>query len=196
MHQTIAWANDDPGLSPSGVNRLQWVNTLGLRQKKCPFADNFKFLFLYENCWILLQILLKYVPNVQLKKPTWVQIMAYWVLLQKLFHFEPLWHNIDATVAQHLSKITFVICNHWFKHLHNSLQCLSLPTLCADVYPMSCCHHPDIWKLEYIKFLSGTSSMWRRCSLFSLLSCISTKLLHFWPLGGVQIILEVYFSNF
>ena len=62
-------------MSPWG----QWVNTLRPRQDGRLFPDDiFKCIFLNENAWILLEILLKFVPKVQINNiPALVQIMAW-----------------------------------------------------------------------------------------------------------------------
>ena len=70
-------------LSPYGVTRPQWVNTLRPRQNWRPFADDiFKTIFFNENIWISLQISLKCVPTfvckVRIKNIlALVQIMAW-----------------------------------------------------------------------------------------------------------------------
>ena len=55
------------------------VNTLRLRQNGCHFlGDIFKCIFLNENEWISIKILLKFVPKGQINKiPSLVQIMAW-----------------------------------------------------------------------------------------------------------------------
>ena len=57
--------------------RGRWVNTLRLRQNVCHFAhDSFKCTFQNENCCILFQISLRFVPNGPINKvSTLVQIM-------------------------------------------------------------------------------------------------------------------------
>ena len=51
-------------LSPYGVTRPYWVNTLRLRQNGCRFADdNFKHIFLNENVMISIKISLKCLPK-------------------------------------------------------------------------------------------------------------------------------------
>ena len=62
-----------------GIMRPQWVNTLGPRQHFSHFADDvFKWIFVNENVWILLQISLKFVLKVRIDNiPALVQIMAW-----------------------------------------------------------------------------------------------------------------------
>ena len=56
-----------------------WLNTLRPRQNGRHFADDvFKCIFLNENVWILLKILLKFVPKGPINNiPALVQIMAW-----------------------------------------------------------------------------------------------------------------------
>ena len=61
------------------ITSIVLLNTLRPRQT-CPLLTNdiFKCIFLNENVWILLEISLKYVPNVQINNsPSLVQIMAW-----------------------------------------------------------------------------------------------------------------------
>ena len=60
----------------SGLNVL--INTLRPRQNCRHFTDIFKRIFLNENIWISLKILLKFVPKVPINNiPALVQIMAW-----------------------------------------------------------------------------------------------------------------------
>ena len=56
-----------------------FLNTLKLRQNGCCFADdNFKCIFLNENCCILIEFSLKFVPQGPVNNiPALVQIMAW-----------------------------------------------------------------------------------------------------------------------
>ena len=55
-----------------------WTNRL--RQNGHHFVDNiFKSIFLYKNCYILVQISMKYVPKGSIKNmPALIQIRAQW----------------------------------------------------------------------------------------------------------------------
>ena len=51
-------------ITPYGITRPQWVNTLRPRQNGRHFADDmFKCIFLNENVWIPIEISLKFVPK-------------------------------------------------------------------------------------------------------------------------------------
>ena len=65
-------------LSPYGVTRPQWVNTLRLRQNGRHFSDDIsKCIFFNENVWILLKISAKFVLKVQINNiPSLVKIMT------------------------------------------------------------------------------------------------------------------------
>ena len=58
---------------------MEMVNTLGPRQNGHHFADDiFKCIFLNENVWISIKILLKFVPKGPINNiPSLVQIMAW-----------------------------------------------------------------------------------------------------------------------
>ena len=66
-------------MSPYGITRTQWVNSLRPRQNGRHFADNvFKCIFLNENVWILFKISLKFVPKGPINNiPSLVQVMAW-----------------------------------------------------------------------------------------------------------------------
>ena len=61
------------------VNNLGLINTLRLRQKGRHFPDDiFKWIFLNENAWILINISLEFVPRGPINNiPTLVQVMAW-----------------------------------------------------------------------------------------------------------------------
>ena len=58
---------------------LSGINTLRPRQNGRHFADDiFKWIFLNENAWIPIKILLKFVPLAPINNiPAWVQMMAW-----------------------------------------------------------------------------------------------------------------------
>ena len=62
-------------------NRAEVINTLRLKQNSRHFADDisiFKLILLYENCWILFQIPLKFIPiGLINNKPALIQIMSW-----------------------------------------------------------------------------------------------------------------------
>ena len=66
-------------MSPNGVTRPQWVNTLRPKQNVCHFADNnFNCIFLNENVWSSIKIPLKFVPKVIINNISeLVQIVAW-----------------------------------------------------------------------------------------------------------------------
>ena len=59
--------------------KLQYVNTLSLRQNGHHFSDDiFKCIFLYEDVWFSLNISLKFVPKFRINNiPALVQIMVW-----------------------------------------------------------------------------------------------------------------------
>ena len=61
------------------VSKTWWVNSLRPRQNGRHFPDdNFKWIFLNENVWILIKISLKFVPRGRINNiPALVQIMAW-----------------------------------------------------------------------------------------------------------------------
>ena len=61
------------------LSRPQWVNTLRPRQNGRHFSDDiFKWIFLNENVWILINISLKCVPMSPINNiPTLVQVLAW-----------------------------------------------------------------------------------------------------------------------
>ena len=68
------------GIEYSNQIRSVWLyNTLRPRQNGQHFADDiFKCIFFFENVWILIKILLKFVPKVRINNiPALVQIMAW-----------------------------------------------------------------------------------------------------------------------
>ena len=66
-------------MSPYGVTRPRWVNSLRPKQKRRHLADDiFKYIFLNENVWIPIKISLKFVPKGRINNiPALVQIMAW-----------------------------------------------------------------------------------------------------------------------
>ena len=68
------------------LNLLLHINTLRPRRNGHHFADDlFKYIFLNENAWILIEISLKFVPICQINNtPALVQIMAWHQLGDKL----------------------------------------------------------------------------------------------------------------
>ena len=66
-------------LSPYGVVRPQWVNTMKPEQNGHHFADDIlKCILLNENAWLLIKIWLKFVPKGPINNfPALVQIMAW-----------------------------------------------------------------------------------------------------------------------
>ena len=65
-------------LSPYGITRPQWLNTLRLIQNDHHFSDDiFKSISLNENCCLLMKISLKFIPKVPINNiPSLAQIMA------------------------------------------------------------------------------------------------------------------------
>ena len=66
-------------MSPCGITRDQWINTLRPRQNGRHFADDiFKCIFLNENVWIPIKIWMKFLPKGPINNiPALVQIMAW-----------------------------------------------------------------------------------------------------------------------
>ena len=66
-------------LSPYDVTRPQWVNSLNLWQNEFHFTDNiFKVIFMYGNCYILIEIASKFVSTDPIiSSPELVHIMAW-----------------------------------------------------------------------------------------------------------------------
>ena len=66
-------------MSPYGVTRPHWVNSLRLQQNGCHFANNiFKRIFLNENCYILIKISLRFISKGSINNMlALVQIMAW-----------------------------------------------------------------------------------------------------------------------
>ena len=77
--QTITWTNDDLLHWYIYVTNPQWVNTFRLRQNDQHFPDRiFKCTFLNENVWILINIAMKFVPEVRINNiPALVQIKTW-----------------------------------------------------------------------------------------------------------------------
>ena len=74
-YQSQCWPNL---MSPCGVTRPQWVNSLRLRQNGRRFADIFRCILLNEKFCILIKISLKFVPKGPINNiPALVQIMAW-----------------------------------------------------------------------------------------------------------------------
>ena len=73
-------------------------NTSGARQNGLQFADSiFKFIFFYDNCCILIQISLKYVPKDPIDdKTALVQTMACRLFGAKLLS-KPMWRHCLLT---------------------------------------------------------------------------------------------------
>ena len=86
-------------------------NALRPRQNECHFTDDiFKYIFLNENAWILMKILLKFVPRCPINNiPASVQIMVWGrtcdkplseplviILLTHICVTRPQWVNIPA----------------------------------------------------------------------------------------------------
>ena len=73
----------EPGIHAVSQDNTSLLLTLVIklrqRQNGKQFADDiFKSIFLYENCWILIQISLKFVPKGPInKKPELIQKMAW-----------------------------------------------------------------------------------------------------------------------
>ena len=67
------------------------LNALRMKQNGINFADNiFKLIFLYENCCILIQILLKFVSNYPVNnrcKPALIQMMTLFKLQIHVYIF-------------------------------------------------------------------------------------------------------------
>ena len=65
---------------PVGLCCHAYINTLKLRQNGIQFGDDIsKFIFLNENCYILIPISMKYVPNGPTdNNPALVWIMAWY----------------------------------------------------------------------------------------------------------------------
>ena len=66
-------------LSPCGITRPQWVNTLRPRQDSRHFPDDvFKWIFLNANVWIFINISPEFLPKGQIINiPALVQMMAW-----------------------------------------------------------------------------------------------------------------------
>ena len=66
-------------MSPYGITRPQWVNTLRPGQNGLHFSDDmFQCIFLNEKIYILIKISLQFVPNGPINNiPSLVQIMAW-----------------------------------------------------------------------------------------------------------------------
>ena len=82
-------------MSPYGVIRPQWVNTLRLRQNGHHFQVYiFRWISLNKNIWISPKISLKFVPKIRINNiPTSVQIMAW--------HQTGGWFNIKMSSYQY-----------------------------------------------------------------------------------------------
>ena len=79
-HQGFSSHNSEQHLiTPPGVSRCQWFNSLRPRPNRRHFADDiFKCIFENENEWISPKISLKFVPKVRINNiPALVQIMAW-----------------------------------------------------------------------------------------------------------------------
>ena len=132
--QVIAWCHQATSycisqcwprsMSPCGVSRPQWVNTLRPRQHRRRFADDiFKCIFFNENCCILIKISLKYVRKGPIdNKPALVQIMAWRRLGDKPFS-EPVMVSLPTHICvtrpqwvKQWSYISFALI-YWYCHV-------------------------------------------------------------------------------
>ena len=82
----LAEPNWPSSMSPYGVTRPQWVNTLRPRQHGRHFADHFRRIFLNKNVRISINISLRFVPKGSINNiPPLVQKMAWRRLGDKPF---------------------------------------------------------------------------------------------------------------
>ena len=98
-----------------------WFNTLRPRQNGCHFPDNiFKVIFFYENCWVLFQISLKYIPNGAINNnPALVLIMAWcWTgdkplsePLMAEFNDAHMFHSASVSVPLSEWRQAIITCN-------------------------------------------------------------------------------------
>ena len=91
---------------------LQFFNTLRPRQNGRHFPDNiFKYIFLYENIWITINISLKFVPKGSVDNiPALVPIMAWRRPGEK-----PLFEPTVVSLLTHLC----VTQPHWVNRIEN-----------------------------------------------------------------------------
>ena len=121
----------------------RFLNTLRMRQNGRHFPDNiFKCIFLKEDVWILIMILLKFVPNVQINNiPALVQIMAW-----RRPGDKPLSEPMIFSLLMHLCITRPQQVKYWEKTHHSSpkrtrygchfwVQCLIYST-----YFLLCCY--------------------------------------------------------
>ena len=133
----------------------QWTRSqLRLRQNGCHFADKiFKCIFLNENVWILLKILLKFVPEVWINNiPALVQVMAlHWPAI--------IWTNdgwfTDAYMSLSLNELMAfvhsVLSHYWNQHWFIFSWTISIT--------------PQ-WKFTKIIYKKRESMFWAKCQPF------------------------------
>ena len=131
--QVMAWCPQAPShylsqclprpMSPNGVTRPQWVNTLRPRLNGRRFPDDiFKCIFLNENVWISIKISLKFVPKGPINNnPALVQIMTWRrpgsepMMVRLPTHIYVTWPQWvkSCNIVQHLQWCCLVRQTHW-----------------------------------------------------------------------------------
>ena len=89
------------------VKNLGLINTLRLRQNGRHFPDDiFKWIFLNENAWILINISLEFVPRGPINNiPTLVQVMA-WRLTGDKPLSEPMMTQFNDAYMRHSASMS------------------------------------------------------------------------------------------
>ena len=86
-------------LSPYGVTRPQWVNTLRPKHNGSHFADIFLCISLIENFQILHKISLKYVPLALIDNKIWQ-------------HWFRKWLGAEHTTSRYLKKCRYAVLTY------------------------------------------------------------------------------------
>ena len=103
-------------MSPYGVTRPQWVNTLRLERNGCHLAENvFKCIFLKG---ILIWISLKFVTRVQLIK-SWVKCMKNWSACIVMMAVEYQVPNKRRSICNHHTHSSVMHMNHITLHAYH-----------------------------------------------------------------------------
>ena len=133
----------------------EWINTLRPRQNGRHFADDiFKWIFLTENVWILINISLKFVPMVQINDiPAFVQIMTWRrpgakplskpMLLSSLTHIRvarPQWVKQFQWLYVHIKLTRHRLMCLWKEGCYSSVLAMELHLSCTNL---------SIWSIHY-----------------------------------------------
>ena len=150
--------------------RTLGLDTLRPRQNGRHFADDiFKFIFLNETVWMLLDISLKFIPEVQINNiPALVQIMAWRrpgdkplsepMMVRFLTHIcvtRPQWVKTHLRVTIiHLPEIPYFLLLVWIRSWENSREANYLRRQKAHVTSLWCITSTECLlmscKLEFI----------------------------------------------